>query len=405
MEDVSVKMACLCGGSFIEVPADVSMDEVSRINNFSLGTLLERDEQVGTQEFYQRVLPQLSNQYVCHHEHIQQFREELNRLLPDGAPSFLVIADSLSNDDQQEIYCVRVDSVKSAIQASSNQAQMLICSEPSLVASIKTAVPCLEGQLPVPVFLEVDSFEVLESSLENNVPFDGTIVRFVPTPEEVEKMLQWQVERASDWKRKDDECIIGVLSHQGDYRLHVQALQQVVIEHGLTDEVRVVEARTVSEIKQLDGLLLPGGWSNLQGQILEATGIDQVVRQRKEDGLPIMAVCAGMILARTADGDFCGGRPHLDLIEMTIQNNKLDGELPVVRKSESGEDVTELQCFSNGPFAEEFPESVSTLAWVASGPHAEKAVGVKQGNVSAFAFHHGIHKQFVDQCLEVARNE
>lgn len=81
---------------------------------------------------------------------------------------------------------------------------------------------------------------------------------------------------------------IGVLALQGAFIEHVQALRQLGAE--------AVELRQLPDLEQpLDGIVLPGGESTVQGKLLHELGMF-VPLQKIAQGLPVLATCAGMIL-------------------------------------------------------------------------------------------------------------
>ena len=71
----------------------------------------------------------------------------------------------------------------------------------------------------------------------------------------------------------------------------------------------------VSEIRQLadlargmDTLALPGGESTVQGKLLKDLGLFAPLKERIDGGLPVFAVCAGLILLANKIEDDGGGR-------------------------------------------------------------------------------------------------
>lgn len=82
---------------------------------------------------------------------------------------------------------------------------------------------------------------------------------------------------------------IGVLALQGAFIEHVQALRQLGAE--------AVELRQLPDLEQpLDGIVLPGGESTVQGKLLHELGMFAPLQKKIAQGLPVLATCAGMIL-------------------------------------------------------------------------------------------------------------
>ena len=82
---------------------------------------------------------------------------------------------------------------------------------------------------------------------------------------------------------------IGILALQGAFREHEAMLQR--LGAGFR-EIRQREDLTDT----LDGIILPGGESTTQNKLLHETGLFTPLQQRINDGLPVMATCAGLIL-------------------------------------------------------------------------------------------------------------
>jgi len=81
---------------------------------------------------------------------------------------------------------------------------------------------------------------------------------------------------------------IGVLALQGDFQKHGEHLKRLGIEP--------VYVRTRDDILSMDGLIIPGGESTTIGKLLVDFGLDTVLRERLDQGLPVFGTCAGMIL-------------------------------------------------------------------------------------------------------------
>ena len=69
------------------------------------------------------------------------------------------------------------------------------------------------------------------------------------------------------------------------------------------------EIRQLADLERdIDLLALPGGESTVQGKLLHDLGLFEPLKERIQGGLPVFAVCAGLILlAEKVEDD--GGRP------------------------------------------------------------------------------------------------
>ena len=65
------------------------------------------------------------------------------------------------------------------------------------------------------------------------------------------------------------------------------------------------DRRKASDLENhIDGLILPGGESTVQGKLLRELGMYDILKEKIENGLPVLATCAGMILlASQIDND------------------------------------------------------------------------------------------------------
>lgn len=80
----------------------------------------------------------------------------------------------------------------------------------------------------------------------------------------------------------------------------VLAVQGAFIEHERKLErlgAHCIELRQAGDLrKPFDALVLPGGESTVQGKLLAELDMMEPLRQRIEDGMPVLATCAGLIL-------------------------------------------------------------------------------------------------------------
>lgn len=81
---------------------------------------------------------------------------------------------------------------------------------------------------------------------------------------------------------------VGVLALQGAFARHAAVLA------ALGHEPRLV--RDASEFAELDGLVLPGGESTVQLELITRLGLERELRELARSGQPILATCAGLIL-------------------------------------------------------------------------------------------------------------
>ena len=82
---------------------------------------------------------------------------------------------------------------------------------------------------------------------------------------------------------------IGITAVQGAYAEHEQVLEKLNIDY--------VELRKAEDLNTpIDGLILPGGESTVQGKLLKELDMFGALQKQIRVGLPVLATCAGLIL-------------------------------------------------------------------------------------------------------------
>ena len=81
---------------------------------------------------------------------------------------------------------------------------------------------------------------------------------------------------------------IGVLALQGAFIEHEKILRDLG-----ADCFEIRQLRDISG--QIDGIVIPGGESTVQGKLLRELGIMEPLRKMIRNGLPVFGTCAGLI--------------------------------------------------------------------------------------------------------------
>ena len=110
---------------------------------------------------------------------------------------------------------------------------------------------------------------------------------------------------------------IGVLALQGAFIEHEKMLRR------LGADVREVRQR--ADLDGLDGIVLPGGESTVQGRLLRKLNILHPLRNQIQRGLPVLATCAGLILL--AQHLESGEPTHLATLPVTVRRNAYGRQL------------------------------------------------------------------------------
>lgn len=81
---------------------------------------------------------------------------------------------------------------------------------------------------------------------------------------------------------------VGVLAVQGDFFEHIQILRHLGVE--------TVEVRLPAHLKNIQGLIIPGGESTTIAHMLDTFALRDAIKQHIQTGLAVWGTCAGMIL-------------------------------------------------------------------------------------------------------------
>ncbi|MFC7167030.1 pyridoxal 5'-phosphate synthase glutaminase subunit PdxT [Halospeciosus flavus] len=109
----------------------------------------------------------------------------------------------------------------------------------------------------------------------------------------------------------------GVLAVQGDVSEHGDAIRRAATAHGRA--VEVVEVRESGVVPDCDLLLMPGGESTTISRLVEREGIDEEIRAHVDAGKPVLATCAGLIVAASDAND--ERVETLDLLDVSVDRN------------------------------------------------------------------------------------
>ena len=169
---------------------------------------------------------------------------------------------------------------------------------------------------------------------------------------------------------------IGVLALQGGFIEHIHMLQKLGVE--------ATPVYNTGELEVIDGLIIPGGESTTILKLLHDFGLFYPLKQKAEEGLPVMGTCAGMVLlaSKVANPDMT----TLGLMDIAVSRNafgrqvdsfQVDIDIPVL----GGEPFPAI--FIRAPFLESYGSEIDILSKLEDGT----AVAVRQENFLAIAFH------------------
>ncbi len=184
---------------------------------------------------------------------------------------------------------------------------------------------------------------------------------------------------------------IGILAVQGAFAEHGAVLDALGIPY---EEIRCRQDLQ----RSFDGIILPGGESTVQGKLLRELELFSPIQQWIEDGLPVLATCAGMILlAQKIEGQ---DDAYFKTIPITVRRNAYGRQLGSFHTEHDCSGVGRVpMTFIRAPYVTQVGEGVSTLATV-----KEHIIAVRYQNQIALSFHpeldhdYRLHQMFLDLC-------
>jgi len=167
---------------------------------------------------------------------------------------------------------------------------------------------------------------------------------------------------------------IGVLGLQGAVREHVRAVEASGAE--------VVVIKWPEELKEMDGLIIPGGESTTMRKLIDKYNFMPELKQFAAEGKPMFGTCAGLILLAKRVVGYT--EPHIGVMDVTVERNSFG------RQRESFEADLDIHgvgeqfsaVFIRAPHIVEAGENVEVLA-----KHNGRIVAAREGQFLGCSFH------------------
>jgi 5'-phosphate synthase pdxT subunit len=192
---------------------------------------------------------------------------------------------------------------------------------------------------------------------------------------------------------------IGVLALQGAFKEHSSMIQ--ALGHN------AIEIRSAQALKEIDGLILPGGESTAMGKLLDDFDMKDPLIQHIKSGLPTWGTCAGMILlAKELDN---ASQAHLKVMSIKVRRNAYGRQLDSFSTEKIVPKISETPIplvFIRAPLVTEITDSVDVLLKV-----DEEIVAVKENHMLATSFHPELtnntafHEYFLEMVMDHKRKK
>ncbi|MFC7232430.1 pyridoxal 5'-phosphate synthase glutaminase subunit PdxT [Saliphagus sp. GCM10025308] len=173
--------------------------------------------------------------------------------------------------------------------------------------------------------------------------------------------------------------VAGVIGVQGNVSEHATAIERACKARG--EDVVVHEIRTAGVVPECDLLAMPGGESTTISRLVHREGIAEEIVDHVDAGKPLLATCAGLIVAAADAQD--DRVETLNLLDVHVERNAFG------RQKDSFEaplEVTGLEepfpgVFIRAPVIDRVGDATVLAEWEG------RPVAVQQGSVVATSFH------------------
>jgi len=106
---------------------------------------------------------------------------------------------------------------------------------------------------------------------------------------------------------------------QGDFEAHLKSLAKAA--EALDLDVEAVIVKLPQHLRELDGIILPGGESTTIGKLMELYDLKEPLQQLISQGVPVWGTCAGLILLARETDNALAGQPLLASLDIRVCRN------------------------------------------------------------------------------------
>lgn len=166
---------------------------------------------------------------------------------------------------------------------------------------------------------------------------------------------------------------IGILAVQGAFIEHEKMLSELGCD--------CVEFRQKSDICSVDGLVLPGGESTVQGKLLHELNMFNPIKEMIDNDTPVLATCAGLILlSKKISND---PNVYFGTLPVCVKRNAYGRQLGSFQRTADFAGIGDFNMtFIRAPYIETADSGVDVLATIDN-----HIVAAKYKNQIGLAFH------------------
>lgn len=177
------------------------------------------------------------------------------------------------------------------------------------------------------------------------------------------------------------EPLVGVVALQGGVAEHEAAVRAL---GGRTQKIR-----TPADLAGVDALIVPGGESTVIDRLARAFGLAAPLRTAIAGGTPTLATCAGLIYLACTVVNPAPGQHTLRVLDITVRRNAFGSQRFSGHSTVHCEGGPLCATFIRAPLVVD-SGSAEVVARLSDGT----VVGVRQGSVTALAFHPEEDREF-----------
>ena len=177
---------------------------------------------------------------------------------------------------------------------------------------------------------------------------------------------------------------IGVLAIQGDVREHINHLNAI--------GAQAVQVRSLSDLTDLQGLVIPGGESTTMSILAKKNNLFERLRELSKE-IPMYGSCAGLIMLADKILDGREDQETIGGLDIVAARNAFGRQVDSFEIDLAMPDLGDTPfrgIFIRAPLVVSVSESVQILATIPRetfGDEQDRIVAVRQGNLLATSFH------------------